>query len=823
MKQITGLLCIFVGIFVIFGCGGDGETGTRGGSSGSDGYYVDREPSKGGSLSLAGEAGTSAEEGGASSEDGGEFSAGGSETSEGGSSDQGNGGTTSAEAGASSQAGSAGEATYVPSCLMPGVNFSPYIDSDEDARSTASQITTEELTERISAVAPYTNWIRTFACNADLAGAGSIAHELGKNMAMGVWIASDATANDEQIVCLCDAIANGDVDTAIVGSEVLLRGDLEESDLITLIQTVKACAEPYNVPVAYADVYGELLSAPNVISEIDLVYANYYPYWEGKSVDQAIAYVHRWHRQLVSASGGKEVIVSETGWPSCGDTLGEAVPSLENAGLYFLNFVSWADANQVTYFYFSAFDEGWKSAPEGAQGACWGIWDGEMNLKAGMQPVFDCERMEDNWTEVEVDTPIIDFPELPETLTTNLSHYFVSGSSEVGQTVTVNGTALPVTAFNENGTFATTVTLVEGVNTIEVVTTSEGVTISDTLKTIVYDPVYSTADKRLLYVDVTTVNENAPIVEGTVVIDVDTDVVLGILLNHHIVGIAPNGSEIYFADRIVVDTATHRFSRTLPFTSNLVPNGTIVSPDGTRIYAGVECVDVLTNALLEGSLPQSVTLQYSWASEPIPGGSGISPDGTRIYWDGMIVIDTQSNALLQSEYLSYFSSPFLGDVTVTPDGSTVAFSLYSYASGGIALYDALTFEPKVVLEEESIGDYAGEIVFTDDGAFMIVGSSGNSSSAVDGRVTVFSMSDYAILSQTALPLSANLVVSSRNEVFVSSGEAGLVSKAGVNVYALDTSNGSLVLAKTYGLSINTWEYTTGFTKNHQIRRIFLKE
>ena len=84
-------------------------------------------------------------------------------------------------------------------------------------------------------------------------------------------------------------------------------------------------------------------------------------------------------------AGSKDVIVSETGWPSGGDVIGSAVPTQENAAFYFKSFIAWAHANKVPYFYFEAFDESWKAKYEGVQGAHWGIWDKEGHLKPGME------------------------------------------------------------------------------------------------------------------------------------------------------------------------------------------------------------------------------------------------------------------------------------------------------------------------------------------------------------------------------------------------------------------------------------------------------
>ena len=185
----------------------------------------------------------------------------------------------------------------------------------------------------------------------------------------------------------------GEADILIVGNEVLLRNDLTEEKLIEYINRVKQAVP--GIPVTSADVYGELLQHPAVMNACDIVLVNNYPVWEGVSIDYAIYYLHLRHQQVVAAAAGKPVIIGETGWPSEGNRLGEAIPSLENASFYFLNFVSWAKAENVSYFYFEAFDEPWKV--EASWGPHWGVWTKDGILKPGMERVFNGETMPNNW------------------------------------------------------------------------------------------------------------------------------------------------------------------------------------------------------------------------------------------------------------------------------------------------------------------------------------------------------------------------------------------------------------------------------------------
>lgn len=297
-----------------------------------------------------------------------------------------------------------------------GLNFSPYINAQNPNLGTI--ISEEQLRERLQVIASYTMWVRTFGSTHGLEKAGRIGHEMDLLIAAGAWLDRDLTTNDIEITNLIEIALKGDVEIAIVGSEVLLRGDLTEEQLINYLNQVRQ-AIPNTIPVTTADNCSVLLNHPNVITAVDLVLVNHYPYWEGIAIDCAISALHNCHKKLTDSIQGKPIIVSETGWPSCGNTIGEAVPSLENASFYFLNFISWARENNVLYFYFSAFDESWKAQYEGPQGACWGIWDKEGSLKPGMRSVFDDNTISNNWS----DDIVIDGPGIPSIMFTLVPEY----------------------------------------------------------------------------------------------------------------------------------------------------------------------------------------------------------------------------------------------------------------------------------------------------------------------------------------------------------------------------------------------------------------
>jgi exo-beta-1,3-glucanase (GH17 family) len=298
---------------------------------------------------------------------------------------------------------------------LVGVNFSPYMDGQDP--NIGSLVDGAQITERLDILVGKATWVRSFGSTHGLEYVGNIARGFGFNTALQAWISDDLSANETELTNLISAGQQGDANILIVGSEVLLRGDLSGAKLIEYMDRVRQAVP--GVPVATADTYTQLLAHSEVVDASDVILVNYYPYWEGVALENAVSAINDWHQLIVQAAHDKQVIVAETGWPSEGDTQGLAVPSPENAAYFFKNFISWARANNTDYFYFEAFDEPWKSQYEGPQGAHWGIWDRYGNLKAGMNAVFLGETIEDNWSQ----NTVIGGPGEPALEFTYVPHY----------------------------------------------------------------------------------------------------------------------------------------------------------------------------------------------------------------------------------------------------------------------------------------------------------------------------------------------------------------------------------------------------------------
>jgi glycoside/pentoside/hexuronide:cation symporter, GPH family len=258
-----------------------------------------------------------------------------------------------------------------------GLCFSAY----GEGQRAGDQLQASQVGRRIDLIAPHTRWVRSFACTEGHEVIPALARAKGQKTMVGAWISHDRARNEREIEALIQLAKDGQVNIAVVGNEVLLRGELPEPELLTHIARVRA-AVPDDVPVGCVDAYFQYLERPALVAACDVLLPNCYPFWEGADIDVAAQYLRRMHGLVKAAAGeDKRVIVAETGWPGKGQPVGGAVPSAENAMKYFIDVQQWARGEGIKLFYFSSFDEPWKLGQEGEVGTQWGLWDKDERRK----------------------------------------------------------------------------------------------------------------------------------------------------------------------------------------------------------------------------------------------------------------------------------------------------------------------------------------------------------------------------------------------------------------------------------------------------------
>jgi GPH family glycoside/pentoside/hexuronide:cation symporter len=260
---------------------------------------------------------------------------------------------------------------------LKGLCFSPYVDG-QNANDVLSEL---QVIRRMDIISPYTTSVRSFSCTNGNELIPQIAKQKGLKTIVGAWIGKDKKRNEKEIEGLIRLAKTGFVDIAAVGNEVLLRGDVSEEQIIEYVNYVKNELKGLNIPVCYVDTYYEYSNRPNLEKISDIILINCYPFWEGANIDNSLLQLRQMYAITQKIANGKEIVITETGWPSQGEAVKNANSTKLNAMKYFIQTQQWAKTENIEMYHFSSFDETWTVNVEGELGARWGLWDKDENLK----------------------------------------------------------------------------------------------------------------------------------------------------------------------------------------------------------------------------------------------------------------------------------------------------------------------------------------------------------------------------------------------------------------------------------------------------------
>ena len=271
-------------------------------------------------------------------------------------------GTASATGSASSQpSGGAG------SSGAKGITYSPY--SDDGGCKSSSQIASE-----IQQLSGY-NIIRLYGVDCDQVNAVMSAKSDSQKIFAGIY---DVANIESGVSTLSSAVkANGGWDhvhTVSVGNELVNGGQASVSQIGEYVSTAKSAlkAAGYTGPVVSVDTFIAIINNPGLCKYSDYMAINAHAFFDGHvTAEQAGDWVLLQIQRVADACGSdKSVFVTETGWPSKGDSNGVAVPSKSNKKSAVDSIVS-SCGNDVTLY--TAFNDLWKAdGPYNAE-KYWGI------------------------------------------------------------------------------------------------------------------------------------------------------------------------------------------------------------------------------------------------------------------------------------------------------------------------------------------------------------------------------------------------------------------------------------------------------------------
>ena len=174
--------------------------------------------------------------------------------------------------------------------------------------------------------------------------------ESGIEFLVGIMLGTNKTENQNELNTLIN-ISRQKFDfikALIVGSDVLLRRDMTEDELISYIRQVK---QSTTLPVTTGQMWLLWLKYSRVVQEVDFLLVHVHPYWEGVAVEKAAEHVLKACKYIQAAFPEKKIIIGEITWPSTGKTIGEAVPSPQNQVKFYEDLKQLLTEEGFDYFY----------------------------------------------------------------------------------------------------------------------------------------------------------------------------------------------------------------------------------------------------------------------------------------------------------------------------------------------------------------------------------------------------------------------------------------------------------------------------------------
>ena len=258
-----------------------------------------------------------------------------------------------------------------------GFAYVPYLRFQSPLREIFP--TVDDVDGDLKLLSTRTSHIRTYS-SLENPAIPDIAKKYGIKVLGGVYLDHRLQRNEDEITALIESTRRNDnVDRVMVGNETLLRGDMSVDALISYIDRVRAQVK---VPVSTAEPYWVWRKYPQLADHVDFVTIHLLPYWEKFARKDAVGIgVLKNYYDLQSLFPGKHILIGEVGWPSAGDRISVATPSIEDEAQFVRQFVKEASWRKIDYYLMEAFDQPWKEGIEGRVGAYWGVYGADRQPK----------------------------------------------------------------------------------------------------------------------------------------------------------------------------------------------------------------------------------------------------------------------------------------------------------------------------------------------------------------------------------------------------------------------------------------------------------
>jgi exo-beta-1,3-glucanase (GH17 family) len=184
------------------------------------------------------------------------------------------------------------------------------------------------------------------------------------------------------------------VAAVIVGNETQVAWSDHRMPAAELLAWVREARRLTSRPVGTADDFLFWIAPESevVSRELDLVLAHVHPLWNGRSLDEALAFTEETYAAVRRRHPGLPVVLGETGWATRSSRQGDQARLIrgdageESQRRFHEIFRAWADRERVPSAWFEAFDEAWKGGddPDDAE-KHWGLWRADRTPKPAVR------------------------------------------------------------------------------------------------------------------------------------------------------------------------------------------------------------------------------------------------------------------------------------------------------------------------------------------------------------------------------------------------------------------------------------------------------
>lgn len=241
---------------------------------------------------------------------------------------------------------------------VKGVTYSPY-NADGSCKS-ASQVSSD-----LAQLTGYPT-IRLYGTDCNQVANVLQAKQSSQKVFLGVFDVNSIQSSVDAMKAAIDQYGSWDeVVTVSIGNELVNGGQATPSQVGQYVSTGRAAlqAAGYTGPVVSVDTFIAVINNPELCQYSDYMAVNAHAYFDKNTVaaDSGSWLLQQIQRVWTACDGAKDVVITESGWPSQGQTYGVAVPSKDNQKAAVSAITS--TCGDSTYLY-TAFNDLWKADGE---------------------------------------------------------------------------------------------------------------------------------------------------------------------------------------------------------------------------------------------------------------------------------------------------------------------------------------------------------------------------------------------------------------------------------------------------------------------------